>query len=155
EGPAAAIIRREAQLARYWGAQLSSLPESPGARLGVPVDNVAGHQYIADKPGAAGLSLTTAINNSSDRWEGEVRVMYPAMQRPIALPTVSLQPYGVLWLPVNIPLTAGALCAGCTGFGTSDHVAYATAELTDMEYENGILAMEFYATSPGEVVLQL
>ena len=155
EGPAAAIIRREAQLARYWSAQLSSLPESPGARLGVPVDNVAVHQYIADKPGAQGLSLTTLVNNSSDPWQGEVRVMYPAMQRPIVLPAVSLQPYGVLWLPVNVPLTAGPLCSGCTGFGTSDHVAYATAELTDMEYENGVLALEFYATSPGEVVLQL
>jgi len=32
---------------------------------------------------------------------------------------------------------------------------YATAELTDMEYENGILAMEFIAPSAGEVVLQL
>ncbi len=155
EGPAAAIIRREAQIARYWGSQLSALPESPGARLGIPVDNVTVHQYIADKPGVQGLSLTTVVNNSSDPWQGEVRVMYPAMQRPIALPTVSLQPYGVLWLPVNIPLTAGPLCTGCTGFGTSDHVAYATAELTDMEYENGVLAMEFYATSPGEVILQL
>jgi hypothetical protein len=36
-----------------------------------------------------------------------------------------------------------------------DHLAYATAELTAMEYENGILAMEFYAPFAGEAVLQM
>ena len=36
-----------------------------------------------------------------------------------------------------------------------DHLVYATAELTVMEYENGILAMEFAAPSAGEVILQL
>jgi hypothetical protein len=71
------------------------------------------------------------------------------------LPAVAVAPYDVLWLPVDIPLTAGPLCSGCTGFAPSDHLVYATSELTDMEYENGILAMEFIAASPGEVVLQL
>ncbi len=60
-----------------------------------------------------------------------------------------------LWLPVNLPLTAGPLCKDCSAFGNADHLVYATAEMTAMEYENGILAMEFAAPSAGEVVLQL
>lgn len=163
EGPGAALLRREAQLARFWGAQLTSLPESPGARLSVPVDSVTVHQYIAEKSGAtapadavpSGLSLVSVVNDSSDPWKGEVRAMYPAMQRAIALPSVAVAPYDVLWLPVNVPFAASSLCSGCTGFAPSDHLAYATAELTGMEYENGILALEFIAPSAGEAVLQL
>ena len=162
EGPGAALVRREAQLARFWGSQLSALPESSGARLAIPVEGISVHQYIADKGNASttpvaspGLSFTSVVNDSPDAWRGEVRVMYPALQRPIALPGVAIASHDVLWLPVNIPLIAGPLCSGCTGFAPSDHLAYATAELTDMEYENGILAMEFIAPSAGEVVLQL
>jgi hypothetical protein len=157
ETPPAALIRREAQLTRFWGAELSGLTESPGARLAVPVESVSVHQYIADKAGAVplGLSLTAVINDSSDAWNGELRVMYPALQRVIGLPAIAVAPYDVLWLPIDIPLTAGPLCSGCTGFAPSDHLVYATAELTDMEYENGILAMEFIAATPGEAVLQI
>ena len=157
EGPGAALIRREAQLARYWGPALSTLPESPGARLAVPANGVSVHQYVADKGGTSppGLSLATVVNDSANAWKGEVRVMYPALQRPIGLPAVAVAAHDVLWLPVNIPLSASALCSGCTGFAPPDHLAYATAELTAMEYENGILAMEFIAPSSGEVVLQL
>jgi hypothetical protein len=161
EGPGAALVRREAQLARFWGPHLSGLPEAPGARLAVPLEGVSVHQYIAEKSGStilsvapAGLSLAAVINDSPDTWTGEVRVLYPALQRPIALPTVTVAAYNVLWLPVNVPLTAGPLCSGCAGFAPTDHLAYATAELTGMEYENGVLAMEFIAPTAGEVVLQ-
>jgi hypothetical protein len=152
EGAGASLVRREAQLARFWGTALSALPESPGARLSVPVDSVSVHQYIADK---GNLSVASVTNDSADAWKGELRVMYPAMQRPIILPDVVVAPHDVLWLPVNVPLTAGPLCLGCTGFAPPDHLIYATAELTDMEYENGVLALEFIAASPGEAILQL
>jgi len=157
EGPGSALIRREAQIARFWGSQLSSLPESPGARIAVPVEGVSVHQYIADKSGSAppGLSLASVVNDSADDWKGDVHVLYPALQRTIGLPAVAVAVHDVLWLPVDIPLTPGPLCSGCTGFAPSDHLIYATAELTGMEYENGILAMEFIAASPGEAVLQL
>jgi len=163
EGPGAALIRREAEVARFWGSQFSALPESPGAGLSVPAEGVSVHQYIAEKTSAAapasappqGLSLTSVSNDLAEAWKGEIHVMYPALQRPISLPTVSVAPHDVLWLPINIPLTSGPLCSGCTGFAPMDHLAWATAELTDMEYENGILAMEFIAPSAGEVVLQL
>jgi hypothetical protein len=162
EGPGAALIRREAQLARSWGSHLSALPELPGARLTVPVEGVSVHQYVADKVGsvlaapvATGVSLASVTNDSPDPWTGEVRVMYPPLQRPIGLPAVAVPPHDVLWLPIDIPLTTGPLCSGCTGFAPADHLAYATAELTGMEYENGVLALEFIAPKPGEAVLQL
>ena len=162
DGAGASLVRREAQLARFWGSMLSALPESPGARLSVPIDSVSVHQYIADKavvaapdPTPAGLSLASVINDSVDPWKGDLRVMYPAMQRPIILPDVEVAPHDVLWLPVNVPLTAGPLCSGCVGFAPPDHLIYATAELTGMEYENGVLALEFITASPGEAILQL
>jgi hypothetical protein len=163
EGPAAAIIRREAQMARFWGPRLASLPEAPGARLSTPVDGVTVHQYIASKSSATapagtpheGLSLASLANNTPNAWHGDVRVMYPAVDRVIELPSVSVGAHDVLWLPVDIPLEAGPLCSGCNGFAPPDHLAFATAELTAMEYENGVLAMEFIAPKPGQVILQL
>jgi hypothetical protein len=163
EGPAAAIIRREAQMARFWGPQLAALPESPGARLTTPVEGVTVHQYIAPKAGATapadapqgGLSLASVTNDTPNPWQGDVRLMYPALDRVIEVPGVVLSAHDVLWLPVDIPLAEGPLCSGCNGFAPTDHLAYATAELTAMEYENGVLAMEFIAPKAGQAVIQL
>ena len=152
EGPGAALIRREAQLTRFWGAQFATLTESPGARLSAPADNVSVHQFASEK---TGTSVAAVHNESPTQWTGEVRVMYSVLMRVIGLPAVAVQPYEALWLPVDIPLAAGPLCSGCSAFAPSDHLIYATAELTDMEYENGILAMEFVAPAAGEAVLQL
>lgn len=157
ETESAAVLRREAQLARYWGPALSNMPEVSGARAATPLDSMSVHQYVADRAGTApaGLSFASITNDSPDPWKGDLRVLYPVLQRPIGLPAVTVAPRDVLWLPVNIPLVQSALCSGCNGFAPSDHLAYATSELTAMEYENGILAMEFIASSPGEAVLQL
>src|SRR5580704_10117593 len=73
----------------------------------------------------------------------------------MSVPGVAVPAHDALWLPVNVPLTAGPLCKDCSAFANADHLVYATAELTALEYENGILAMEFAAPSAGEVVLQL
>src|SRR5207244_13213427 len=43
----------------------------------------------------------------------------------------------------------------CTNFDATEHIVYATAELLSIDFENGILAMEFAAPEPGEVILQL
>ena len=152
ESANAALVRREAQLARFWGGPASTLPESPGARLAVPADGVTIHQFVAEK---TGLSLVSVTNDSAEAWKGEIHVLYPYLQRPIALSAVAVGAHDSLWLPVNIPLTESSLCFGCNGFAPSDHLAWATVELTAMEYENGILAMEFVAPVAGEVVLQL
>ncbi len=153
EGVGAALIRREAQLARFWGATLASLPEVSGARTAVAADGVAVRQFVSEK--GPPISMAAIVNDSAAAWKGDIRVLYPAVQRAIALASIAVPGRDVLWLPVNIPLTAGPLCVGCNGFAPSDHLIYATAELTDMEYENGILAMEFTTATPGEAVLQL
>ncbi|HEY3838541.1 MAG TPA: hypothetical protein VGL72_18305, partial [Bryobacteraceae bacterium] len=46
-------------------------------------------------------------------------------------------------------------CHNCEALSKNDRILYATAELTTVEYENGILAMEFSAPNGGEVMLQL
>ena len=45
--------------------------------------------------------------------------------------------------------------ATARSFSAAEHIVYATAELLSIEFENGILAMEFAAPSAGEMVLQL
>ena len=56
---------------------------------------------------------------------------------------------------MNIPLSDDALCRNCQALSKNDRIIYATAELTGVEYENGILAMEFCAPTAGEVIVQL
>ena len=86
----------------------------------MPVENVAVHQYIADKAtgvapeaGTPGLSLASVDNDSPIRWKGDVRVMYPAFQRAIGLrlshPALRspLAARGYSSLP-------GPLCSGCS-----------------------------------------
>ena len=41
------------------------------------------------------------------------------------------------------------LCRECTNFAAAEHIVYATAELLSIEFENGILAMEFAAPEAG------
>ena len=60
-----------------------------------------------------------------------------------------------LWLPVEVPLAGGGLCNECSAFANGEYIVYATAELQTVEFENGILAMEFAAPQAGEVMLQL
>ena len=78
----------------------------------------------------------------------------PAKQH-LAIPNVSVKKGDALFLPVNIPLSDKAFCRNCQALSKNDRIIYATAELTTVEYENGILAMEFNAPSGGEVILQL
>jgi hypothetical protein len=73
----------------------------------------------------------------------------------LAIPTVSVPPGESLWLPLSVSIGRGGLCKECSNFSEVERIVYATAELTAVEFENGILAMEFAAPEPGEVVLQL
>ena len=156
EEAGASLVRREAQLARFWSSMLSTLPEAPGARLSVPIDSVSVRQYIAEK---AGLSIGfrhQRFGRSVER-ASSLRVMYPAMQRPIIhFPTSRLHRAacsGCLWM---CRWWLGRCARAAAVFAPPDHVIYATAELTDMEYENGrSTALEFIAASPGEAILQL
>lgn len=156
EKPATLAIRRNAQLALYWGKTFPALRAAPGAGVRVatdaaPVTGIVVRQFVGEN----GVSLVSVANKSAKSWTGDIKVLYPAAKRFIAVPTISVPAHDVLWLPANVPLTAGPLCKDCSAFATVDHLVYATAELTAMEYENGILAMEFFAPSGGEVILQL
>lgn len=146
-------LRRDALLWRYWGAVL------PEMKPAIPVRPVKGRlpaglvaqQLIASR----GASAVSVINQTNAEFAGALRVFYAPSERRIALPEIRLAPDEAYWLPVNIPLAGESLCRDCSGFGNTDHIVYATAELNVVEYENGILAMEFSALRPGEVVLQL
>lgn len=156
ERPAVAPLRRGAQIALYWSNTFSSLHPLPGA--GVNITGTAPHQLtpsVRQFADARGASLVSVLNKSARPWTGDLKVFYGAARRAIAIPAITVAARDALWLPVNIPLTAGPLCRDCSAFGNADHLVYSTAEMTDMEYENGILAMEFFAPSGGEVVLQL
>jgi len=154
ERPVTTALRRDALLSLYWSKSFAALHELPGAKMaqvsGIPA-GISIRQFAAD----SGVSLVSVVNNSGAPWTGEVKAGYLAVKRTIALAGVSVPAHDAMWLPVNVPLTAGPLCKDCSAFGNLDHLVYATAELTAMEYENGILAMEFSAPAEGEVVLQL
>jgi hypothetical protein len=105
--------------------------------------------------GENGASLVSVVNTSAKAWTGDLRVFYPQAKREFAIQGISVAARDALWLPVNVPLSAGPLCKDCSAFGNGDHLVYATAEMTAMEYENGILAMEFTAPVAAEVILQL
>ncbi len=155
ERPATVPLRRGAQLSLYWSKTFPMLHPQPGA--GVRITGTAPHQptpSVRQFANGNGASLVSVVNKSARPWTGDLKVFYGAAKREIAIP-VAVAARDALWLPVNVPLTAGPLCKDCSAFGNADHLIYSTAEMTDMEYENGILAMEFSAPSGGEVLLQL
>jgi hypothetical protein len=94
-------------------------------------------------------------NNAAQPFRDDLRVFDPVTRRALVIPGVSVAPGQSLWLPVSVSLGPMGLCRDCTNFGSTEHIVYATSELLAVEYENGILAMEFAAPEPGEVLLQL
>ncbi len=162
EKPAAAALRRSAQLSTYWNKTFPSLHLVPGAGITIRVTATPASQKTAvPGPGVRqfsgdnGISVVSVVNKSARTWTGDLRVLSSPAKTPMSVPEVSVPAHDALWLPVNVPLTAGALCKDCSAFANTDRLVYATAELTDMEYENGILAMEFAAPFAGEAILQL
>jgi len=151
ERPATLGVRRALRLSRYWGARFPLLREAAGAGLQVPAEGVTVRQFTDD----SGASVVSIVNRSQKPFAGDIRVAYPALKRTLVIPAVKAGPNDALWIPVSVPLLSGPLCKDCLAFATVDHLVYATAELTAMEYENGILAMEFYAPVAGEAVLQM
>lgn len=138
-------LRRDALLLRYWGPALESMRTRSIRAVGVKARQLS----------APGASMVSVTNESQSSWRGALRVFYPPLNRLIALAAIELPRGQSLWLPIGVPLAGGPLCRDCAVFGGDDRIVYATAELNMVEYENGILAMEFAAPTPGEVVLQL
>jgi hypothetical protein len=154
ESPAAAAVRRNAALLRHWDAVLRDLQPRPvrPAKGALP-EGVTAVQLLpreANRPAAVSV-----LNQSGKPYSGELRVYHPGLKRYIVMPAAPVPARGALWLPVRVPLSDPRLCRNCSVFANTDHIVYATAELLMLEYENGVLGMEFAAPSAGEVVLQL
>ncbi len=152
ERPATAALRREGALLRNWGPLLAELHPvaMPKPASGKLPDGVTASELISGV--ASAVSLT---NRGNEIFHDDLRVYEPASKRTLVIPGVTVPPGESLWLPLTVSIGPGALCRECSHFAPSEHIVYATAELLAIEYENGILAMEFAAPQAGEAILQL
>jgi hypothetical protein len=152
ERPSVAALRRSAALLRHWTPLVREMkPVALGrsAEAKLP-DNIAVAELGS---GAAGVVSIT--NRGAETFHDDLRLYEPAARRWATVPNVTAPAGESLWLPLNVSLGPNGLCAECSNFAVTERLAYATAELLSIEYENGILAMEFAAPVPGEAVLQL
>jgi glycosyl hydrolase family 35 len=152
ERPAGAALRRDAALLRSWSALLPLLQPlaMPKPAVGKLPDGVTAVELTS--PSASAVSVT---NNSAQPFHDELHVFETALKRTVTIPSVTVPAGESLWLPVSVALGQNGLCRECSNFSNAEHIIYATAELLGIEYENGILAMEFAAPEGGEVILQL
>ena len=152
ERPTTSALRRDAALLRSWLPLLADLhavamPKPLAGRL---PDSVTAIELVS--PAASAVSIA---NSGAKPFHDDLRVFEPFTKRVLVIPGVSVGPGESLWLPVSLSLSPDGLCRDCTMFAPAEHIVYATAELLAVEFENGILAMEFAAPEAGEVVLQL
>ena len=152
EHPATAALRRDAALLRGWARLFADLHHVtlPKPAAGHWPEGVSAVELVS--PAASALSITNA---SQKPFHDDLRVVEPLTKRTLLIPGVSVGPGQSLWLPLSVSLGPDGLCRECTNFAATEHIVYATAELLSIEFENGILAMEFAAPEPGEVILQL
>ncbi len=153
ELPSAAALRRDAALMREWSALFGALRplSKPRVRpaLGAFPAGLSAAQLVS-----RAASAVSIVNQGAKLYSGDLRVYDPVARRSLVIPSVQVPQGEALWLPVHVSLAA-VLCRSCAGLGDAEHIVYATAELQALEYENGILAMEFAAPVKGEAVLQL
>lgn len=140
-----AVIRRNALLLRRWGAVLPGLAVSRAVRKPVAAVEVYGRR-------AGAVAVTNA---TTAEVRGPLRLVDPLTRKALLLPAVAVPAGESMWLPVGVSIAAGGLCADCSVFPPQDRVMWATAELLWIEYENGILAMEFSAPLEAEAMLSL
>jgi len=152
ERPAAVPLRRNAALLRKWGPLRNGLHPVPMPKpaAGKLPDGVTGSELISG--GASAVDIT---NRAKLPFHDELRVFEPISKRTLVIPQVTVPPGESLWLPLDVSLGPMGLCHECTQFSEAEHLVYATAELLTIEFENGILAMEFAAPVGGEMILQL
>lgn len=146
ELPTLSQLRRQAVLLDYW---------APGIDAMKPMRPLLTPGFVTARELLGAASALSVVNRGKLPYRASLRVFYPPAKRTIALPAFTVQPNDALWLPINIPLAKGPFCRNCDAFGNTDSLIYATAELTGIEYENGILALEFNAPTAGEVLLHL
>jgi hypothetical protein len=146
ERPTTSALRRDAALLRNWARLFPGLHS-------VAIPSPAGVTAVElVSPAASAVSIT---NTGTEPFHDDVRVREPESKRILIIPGVSVLAGESLWLPLGVSIGSDGLCRECTNFSGAEHIVYATAELLSIEFENGILAMEFAAPEPGEVILQL
>jgi hypothetical protein len=151
ETPATAALRRDAALLRNWGPLLAGLTAIP---LPKPVAGKLPEgitAFEATSPAASAVSIT---NRGKTTFHDDLRVAEPGTKRVFTIPGVTVPVGESLWLPIGVSIGPDGLCSECSHFAGAEHIIYATAELLSIEFENGILAMEFAAPQAAEVVLQ-
>ena len=149
ERPSAAALLREAALLRHWAPTILALQAAPQRLPDKLPAGVTAVELVS--PGASVLSV---VNRSGQPFHGDLHIFEPAAKRTIPLP-VTLPAGESVWLPVSVSLAPDGLCRECSNFSVAERLVYATAELLSIEYENGILAMEFAAPEDGAAVIQL
>lgn len=151
ETPATGPLRRDAALLRNWGPLFPNLTAVPLPKpaAGKLPEGVAAFEVVS--PAASAVNIT---NRGKVPFHDDLRVLEPGSKRILAIPGVTVPPGESLWLPLDVSIGPKGLCRECTNFSGAEHIIYATSELLSIEFENGILAMEFAAPEPGEVVLQ-
>ncbi|PWT97077.1 MAG: hypothetical protein C5B51_32145 [Terriglobia bacterium] len=152
ERPATTALRREAALLRNWAPLFGSLhevslPKQAGAKLP--------RGFETTEWNSPSISAVSLINRREMAFHDDLRVFDPLLRHELIIPGVSVAPGEALWLPLEISLGPGGLCRDCSAFSSAERIVYATEELVTVEFENGILAMEFAAPQAGEVILQL
>jgi hypothetical protein len=152
EHPTTAALRRTAALLRGWSAML---PQMKPVALPKPATGKLPAGISATELTSLAATAVSIANSGTQPFHDELRVFDPITRHTLAIPSVTVPPGQSLWLPVGVSLGPKSLCRDCTNFAGTEHIVYATAELLGIEYENGILAMEFAAPEPAEVVLQL
>lgn len=154
EAASAAALRRDAALLKNWAPLIGRMrpPPKPAARpvTGKLPAGVAAQQLVSRQ-----ASAVSVVNRSPKPWRGDLLVWDPVSAREITVPGVEVPAGESLWLPVAVSLAGGGLCRDCAGLAAPERIVYATAELQSIEYENGLLAMEFSAPVAADVVLQL
>jgi hypothetical protein len=152
EHPTTVGLRRTAALLRSWATMV---PQMRPVAMPKPTTGKLPAGVTASEFTSASASAVSISNSSAQPFHDELRVFEPMTRRSLVIPSVTVPPGQSLWLPVSVSLGPKSLCRDCTNFAGTEHIVYATAELLSIEYENGILAMEFAAPEAAEVVLQL
>ena len=152
ERPAVLGLRRDAALLRSWAALLPGMQPAvlPKPTAGALPGGVSAAELTSLAASAVSLSNTGAAPFHDD-----LRVYEALSHRILVIPAVSVPPGESMWLPVSVSLGQNGLCRECSSLSNAEQIVYATAELLSVEFENGILAMEFAAPEGGEAILQL
>ena len=155
EQPTLASLRRNLQLLPQWAPLLPQFntEQRVHTATGKLPSAVSARQFTSPDPVAA--SMVSIVNRGTAEFHAELRVLYPPAKQLMKLPEIMVPAHDSLWIPINLPLAKAQSCKACAPFANGETIVYATAELTRLEYENGLLAMEFSSPSASEIVLHL